>query len=109
MVKRVVYIYISTEGISFKPLLGIFIMPQRTTKHCFAVMTLFGFLAVMLIAAGDAAAQTYNLLVRVKGTAGANNQVTLTLGGGSLTTPVVNRPGRLDSPFLPEFLPESTP
>ena len=63
-------------------------------------MTLFVFLSVMLIAAGDAAAQTYNLLVRVKGTAGANNQVTLTLGGGSFTTPVVEQTGPFGYAFF---------
>jgi hypothetical protein len=66
-------------------------MPQRTTKHCFAVMTLFVFLSVMLIAA-DATAQTYNLLVKVKGVGAANREVNIAITQAGSSAPIYQKP-----------------
>jgi len=75
-------------------------MPHKTTKNFFAVMMLLVCFSLVLIEAGDAAAQTYNLLVRVKGTGGTNSRVTLKLAGDSLTTPIEKSTGPFGFAFF---------
>ena len=66
-------------------------MPYKTTKNFFAVMMLLVCFSLVLIEAGDAAAQTYNLLVKVKGGNAANSQVNIAITQKGSSTPLYQK------------------